>query len=171
MEQKLSETDKKLFYVKLPLLLLLSSFSPFLLAPLYLCITGITTIDEFITILLSPYTILAYVIAVLCPLVFYGFLKKRIKSYDGTDEVIRKINLLLKYSRKIIFAINLVLVIGISFLACFVIHLKGLQFEAFEETSLSFNHSYLHRLHDALRNQLLHSFQQPIRALPALASI
>lgn len=36
MEQKLSETDRKLFYVKLPLLLLLSSFSPFLLAPAYL---------------------------------------------------------------------------------------------------------------------------------------
>ena len=59
MEQKLLETDRKLFYVKLPFLLLLSSFSPFLLAPVYLCITGITTIDEFITILLSPYTILA----------------------------------------------------------------------------------------------------------------
>ena len=135
MEQKLSETDRKLFYVKLPFLLLLSSFSPFLLAPVYLCITGITTIDEFITILLSPYTILAYVIAVLCPFIFYGFLKQRIKSYDGTNEQIRKINLLLKYSGKIILAINLVLVIGISFLACFVIHLKGLQFEAFEETS------------------------------------
>ena len=135
MEKKLSETDKKLFYVKLPLLLLLSSFSPFLLAPVYLCITGITTIDEFITILLSPYTILAYVIAVLCPFIFYNFLKQRIKSYDGTNEQIRKINLLLKYSGKIILAINLVLVIGISFLACFVIHLKGVQFEAFEENS------------------------------------
>ena len=90
MEQKLSETDRKLFYVKLPFLLLLSSFSPFLLAPLYLCITGITTIDEFITILLSPYTILAYVIAVLCPFAFYRFLRKNIETYDGTDEVIRK---------------------------------------------------------------------------------
>ena len=107
MEQKLSETDRKLFYVKLPFLLLLSSFSPFLLAPLYLCITGIATIDEFITILLSPYTILAYVIAVLCPFAFYRFLRKNIETYDGTDEVIRKINLLLKYSGKIIFAINL----------------------------------------------------------------
>lgn len=135
MEQKLSETDKKLFYVKLPLLLLLSSFSPFLLAPLYLCFTGITTIDEFITILLSPYTILAYVIAVLCPFAFYRFLRKNIETYDGTDEVIRKINLLLKYSGKIIFAINLVLGIAIPFLACFVIHLKDTQFAAFEGSS------------------------------------
>ena len=95
MEQKLSETDRKLFYVKLPFLLLLSSFSPFLLAPVYLYITGIATIDEFITILLSPYTILAYVIAVLCPFAFYRFLRKNIETYDGTDEVIRKINLIL----------------------------------------------------------------------------
>ena len=51
------------------------------------------------------------------------------------NEQIKKINLLLKYSGKIIFAINLVLVIGISFPACFVIHLKGVQFEAFEESS------------------------------------
>lgn len=135
MEQKLSETDRKLFYVKLPFLLLLSSFSPFLLAPLYLCITGITTIDEFITILLSPYTILAYVIAVLCPFAFYRFLRKNIETYDGTDEVIRKINLILKYSGKIIFAINLVLGIAIPFLACFVIHLKDTQFAAFEGSS------------------------------------
>lgn len=136
MEQKLSETDRKLFYVKLPLLLLLSSFSPFLLAPVYLYITGIATIDEFITILLSPYTILAYVIAVLCPFAFYRFLRKNIETYDGTDEVIRKINLLLKYSGKIIFAINLVLGIAIPFLACFVIHLKGdTQFAAFEGSS------------------------------------
>ena len=34
-----------------------------------------------------------------------------------------------------ILAINLVLVIGISFLACFVIHLKGVKFAAFEESS------------------------------------
>ena len=135
MEQKLSETDRKLFYVKLPFLLLLSSFSPFLLAPVYLCITGITTIDEFITILLSPYTILAYVIAVLCPFAFYRFLRKNIETYDGTDEVIRKINLILKYSGKIIFAINLVLGIAIPFLACFVIHLKDTQFAAFEGSS------------------------------------
>ena len=135
MEQKLLETDRKLFYVKLPFLLLLSSFSPFLLAPLYLCITGITTIDEFITILLSPYTILAYVIAVLCPFAFYRFLRKNIETYDGTDEVIRKINLILKYSGKIIFAINLVLGIAIPFLACFVIHLKDTQFAAFEGSS------------------------------------
>lgn len=171
MEQKLSETDRKLFYVKLPLLLLLSSFSPFLLAPAYLFITGIATIDEFITILLSPYTILAYVIAALCPFVFYRFLRGKIETYDGTDERIRKINLLLKYSGKMLFAINLVLGIVIPFLACFVIHLKDTQFAAFEETSLSFNHSYLHRLHASLRNQLLHSFQQPLRALPALASV
>ena len=135
MEQKLSETDRKLFYVKLPFLLLLSSFSPFLLAPVYLYITGIATIDEFITILLSPYTILAYVIAVLCPFAFYRFLRKNIETYDGTDEVIRKINLLLKYSGKIIFAINLVLGIAIPFLACFVIHLKDTQFAAFEGSS------------------------------------
>lgn len=135
MEKRLLETDKKLFYVKLPLLLLLSSFSPFLLAPVYLCITGITTIDEFITILLSPYTILAYVIAVLCPFAFYRFLRKNIETYDGTDEVIRKINLILKYSGKIIFAINLVLGIAIPFLACFVIHLKDTQFAAFEGSS------------------------------------
>ena len=135
MEQKLSETDRKLFYVKLPFLLLLSSFSPFLLASVYLYITGIATIDEFITILLSPYTILAYVIAVLCPFAFYRFLRKNIETYDGTDEVIRKINLLLKYSGKIIFAINLVLGIAIPFLACFVIHLKDTQFAAFEGSS------------------------------------
>ena len=41
----------------------------------------------------------------------------------------------MKYSGKIILAINLVLVIGISFPACFVIHLKGGQFEAFEGSS------------------------------------
>ena len=135
MEQKLSETDRQLFYVKLPLLLILSSFSPFLLAPLYLFITKIVTVEEFSVILLSPYTVLAYAFAILCPLAFYRFLRKEIESYDGTDERIRKINLLMKYSGKIIFAINLVLGVMIPFIACFVIRSKGTQFSSFEETS------------------------------------
>lgn len=116
MEQKLSETDRQLFYVKLPLLLILSSFSPFLLAPIYLFITKIVTVEEFSVILLSPYTVLAYAFAILCPLAFYRFLRKEIESYDGTDERIRKINLLMKYSGKIIFAINLVL--GVMIFYC-----------------------------------------------------
>lgn len=135
MEQKLSETDRQLFYVKLPLLLILSSFSPFLLAPIYLFITKIVTVEEFSVILFSPYTVLAYAFAILCPLAFYRFLRKEIESYDGTDERIRKINLLMKYSGKIIFAINLVLGVMIPFIACFVIRSKGTQFSSFEETS------------------------------------
>ncbi len=135
MEQKLSETDRTLFNVKLPLLLLLSSFSPFLLSPIYLCITKIVTIGEFAAVLLSPYTIAAYVVAILCPLIFYRFLRKEIESYDGTDECIKKINLLLKFSGKIIFVINLVLGIIIPLIACLVIHSKGTQFASFNGSS------------------------------------
>ncbi len=135
MEQKLSEIDRKLFNVKLPLMLLLSSFSPFLLAPLYLCTTGIVSIGEFVTILLSPYTIIAYIFAILCPLVFYRILRKQIESYDGTEECVKKINLLLKYSGKIIFVMNLFLGILIPFLACYVIHSKNTQFASFEGES------------------------------------
>ena len=135
MEQKLSETDRTLFNVKLPLLLLLSSFSPFLLSPIYLCITKIVTLGEFGAVMLSPYTIVAYVVAILCPLVFYRFLRKEIESYDGTDKCIKKINLLLKLSGKIIFVINLILGIMIPFIACMVIHSKGTQFAAFNGSS------------------------------------
>lgn len=135
MDQKLSEIDRNLFNVKLPLLLLLASFSPFLLEPIYLCVTGIVTIGEFGTSLLSPYTIVSRIIAILCPLVFYRFLRKRIKTYDGSDECVRKINLLLKKSGKIVLAYNTFLAILVPFTSCFVIHSKDIELAAFEGQS------------------------------------
>ncbi len=131
MEQKLSEIDRKLFYVKLPLLLLLSSFSPFLVAPVYLIISGIVTTGELAAILFSPLMIIAYVVAILCPLAFYRFLRNKIESYDGTEECVNGINLLLKYSGKIIFVYNAVLGILIPFIACHVIRSKNMQFASF----------------------------------------
>ena len=135
MEQKLSEIDRKLFYVKLPLLLLLSSFLPFLVAPVYLCISGIVTGSELAAILLSPFTLISYTVAILCPLVFYRFLRNRIESYDGTEERVKNINLLMKYSGKIVFMYNAVLGAAIPFVACYVIHFKNMQFAAFEGQS------------------------------------
>lgn len=123
MELKLSVADEKLFKVTLPLLILCISVVPFLLAPLYLIFTGILNPTELLTAISHPFTILCYVSLFIVPLVFFAYLKKRVLTYTGTDENIKKLNSFIVKSRLIIVGYNFVLsfitglAVGFSILA------------------------------------------------------
>ncbi len=135
MQIKLSSADERLFKFTLPLLIMCVSVVPFILAPVYLVFTGILSEAEFLTAFSHPFTISGYVLLVVVPLVFFFFLKNKIKGYDGTENYSKSLNSLVVNSRFIIISYNVVLAVLLALCVGFAIRATGEQLSGFGDAN------------------------------------
>ncbi len=102
MQRKFRQEELTLLNVTIPILLVCISVVPFIIAPFYLLATRILNAQELIAAIVHPFTICCHIALFVVPLVFYLSIKRKIRSYDGTESNIESLNKFLKGIRFII---------------------------------------------------------------------
>ena len=115
--------------------LLCISVLPFILGPIYMMMTEILSAEEVMQAISYPTSLLAHACTIICPVVFFTFLRKNLRSYNGTEESAKSCNSFLTKSKTILFIYNAVLTIMVPASIASAIGAKGLEFESFEGTS------------------------------------
>ena len=125
--------SKKIF-----LIMFLTYVLPLLSFPLFAIFTGGFTFAECMTLSMNPLCIISQILAVVLPIITYVAFNNVVKSYDGTDEAIKRTNKFLNTTETLTFALPISntiiygLIIGIYNMK------KGIAPEAFNGTSYIF---------------------------------
>lgn len=84
------------------LCLLCVSAVPFIIGPVYMIMTGILTPHEVFISLTYPLCIFSHLLAIILPVAYTNILKKKLRSYDGTEQSKKSCNNYISLSRKVI---------------------------------------------------------------------
>ena len=108
-------------------------------------ITDILTVHEVFIALTYPLCIFSHLLAIILPVAYTNILKKKLKSYDGTEQSKKSCNNYISLSRKVIIGYNVFLSIFVPSTIANSISARGLRFSAFgnQESYLSLTLIYL----------------------------
>lgn len=123
-----------LSFSKSSIFLICISVVPFAFAPLVMIPAKILTAQEVLLSLTYPTCLIAHLLALAIPVLFDKYLKRKLMTFDGSQETIDYCNNMLTMSRKFIFLYNIVLSVMIPLSIAGSINSRHLQFKSFGNT-------------------------------------
>lgn len=123
-----------LSFSKSSIFLICISVVPFAFAPLVMIPAKILTAQEVLLSLTYPTCLIAHLLALAVPVLFDKYLKRKLMTFDGSQETNDYCNQTLTMSRKFIFLYNIVLSVMIPLSIAGSIHSRHLQFKSFGNT-------------------------------------